>query len=195
MNLEDLQAKYPEYHLEDRSVAIASLPLWVWGLTLVLAAVPMVLFAILSSVPAFDLSWYWLGFTLILLLLHEGTHALAWKYASGLPWSSFTFGVQWKTATPYCHSTAPMLVQPYRIGAIMPLIVTGILPWLVSLLMGNAELAMASAILISGAAGDLYILWSIKDLPREVLLQDHNTQAGCIALWPAGMTPAPPQQR
>ena len=185
MDLEKLAQKYAGYRIEDRSVAIAALPWWVWGLAVILIIIPIVLFEVFAHKQEGSLGYIWLLWTLGLLILHEATHAVAWKFASGLPWSSFTFGVQWKTATPYCHSIEPMSIRAYRIGAISPLIVTGILPWVLAFVWGDVELAMAAAILISGAAGDLYILWAIKDLPDEVLLQDHDTQAGCLVLWPA----------
>lgn len=183
MNLEDLAVKYPGYRIEDRSVAIAALPMWVWVLAIALIIIPIILFELLTHTIS-NLGYLWLFWTLGLLIAHEGTHAVAWKLASGLPWSSFTFGVQWKTVTPYCHSIEPMGVNAYRIGAISPLIVTGIIPWIVAFYTGDVELGMAAAVLISGAAGDLYILWSIRDLPDDALLQDHDTQAGCIVLWP-----------
>ena len=178
------QAKYPNYTIEDRSVAITELPGWVWLSTIILAAIPIALYAWFAAGASFNLKWKWLVLTGLLLLMHEGTHAIAWKLASGLPWSSFKFGVQWKTVTPYCHSTEPMGVRAYRIGALMPLIVTGILPWIIGLILQDADIAIAAAILISGAAGDLYILWSIKDLPEGVLLQDHDERAGCVVLRP-----------
>ncbi|MFK7848175.1 MAG: DUF3267 domain-containing protein [Rhodothermales bacterium] len=183
MDLTTLASYYPGYRLEDRSVAITELPGWVWMLTLMLAAIPAGIFFLISSASA-DLGFRWVGLTFVLVFLHEGTHAVAWKLSSGLPWSSFTFGIQWKTVTPYCHSVKPMDVRAYRIGAIMPLLVTGILPWIIGLVLDDADLAIASAILISGAGGDLYILWSVKDLPAGVMLQDHDEKAGCIALWP-----------
>ena len=182
MITEQLAEAYPDYEIEDRSVAIAALPTWVWVLALALVVIPLILYRIIGG--SLSTGWLWLVWTLVLLLMHEGTHAVAWKLASGLPWSSFKFGIQWKTVTPYCHSIHPMGVQPYRIGAAMPLLLTGILPWIIGYILRDAELILASAVLISGAAGDIYILWAIRDLPDHVLLQDHDTQAGCVALWP-----------
>ena len=182
MIVDQLAEEFPNYRLEDRSVPIAALPAWVWMLAIALIVIPIVLYFLLGG--NLNTGWLWLLWTLILLLLHEGTHAVAWKLASGLPWSAFKFGVQWKTVTPYCHSTRPMLVWPYRIGAVSPLILTGIIPWIVGYVMRDPDLILASSVLISGAAGDLYILWAIRDLPANVMLQDHDTQAGCIALWP-----------
>ena len=183
--MKQLIERYPEHRLEDRSVAIAEIPLWVWVMMIGLLIVPIVIFAwVWPNRASFDFGWIWMIWTLALLLIHEGTHAVAWKLSSGLPWSAFSFGFQWKTLTPYCHSSEPMYVRPYRIGAIMPLVVTGLLPWFVSMAIGDYDLALASSLLISGAGGDLYILWSLRDLPASVLVQDHHTKAGCVVLWP-----------
>ncbi len=176
-----------DYRIEDRSVAIHELPKWVWVMSLLLIVIPIMLYAVLQPGPrlGLDLDTPWIWMMGLLLLMHEGTHAVAWKFASGLPWSAFKFGIQWKTVTPYCHSKTPMSVRAYRIGAIMPLIITGILPWIGAIFLNDDNLGVAASILISGAAGDLYILWSIRDLPDNVLLQDHDSRAGCIVLYPS----------
>ncbi len=185
MNETVLAEKYPGYRIEDRSVAMSALPLWLFVLMLVLMIVPVLLYmAVHSRTQDWDMAWLTFVYALVLVLLHEGVHAIAWKWASGLPWSAFSFGIQWKTVTPYCHSNTPMPVKAYRIGALMPLILTGLLPWVIAVIVQDVDLANASALLISGAGGDLFILWSIRDLPASVLLQDHDTQAGCIVLWP-----------
>ena len=180
-----LLSSFPNYRLEDRSVEIAEIPSWVWGLMILLLLVPMlVYFSIWGFATMKGIEWRWLYYSLVFLVLHELTHAITWKLTSKLPWNAFSFGIQWKTVTPYCHSNKPMSVVAYRIGAFMPLIVTGLLPWLVSLIGGFPELALASSLLISGAGGDIYIIWSIRDLPPEVLVQDHDSRAGCLVLWP-----------
>ena len=177
---------YPGHRLEDRSVAIPEIPAWVWWMMIGLLVLPAAVFAgVWAWRIGFDPGWGWLVWTLGLMLLHEGVHAVAWKLASGLPWGAFTFGIQWKMLAPYCHSAAPMPARAYRIGAAMPLFVTGLLPWAVGLALGDWDLALAASLLISGAGGDLYTLWSIRDLPDDVLVQDHQVRAGCVVLWPA----------
>ena len=177
--------KYPDYEIEDRSVALTELPLWVWIGMVIFIVIPAGIFALLQPGDAgFDLTGWSLVYVVVLMLVHEGTHAIAWKWASKLPWGTFRFGAEWRALALYCHSKEPMAVIPYRIGAIMPLIITGIVPWVISLMNGNFDLAIASSLLISGAFGDIFILWSIRDLPNFVLLQDHDSKAGCIVLWP-----------
>ncbi len=186
MMQEALSAKYPNHRIEDRSVAIDELPAWVWVLMILLVLLPIGLFFLFLDDPEnnFASPWGWIILTVVLMFLHEGTHAVAWKVASRLPWSSFKFGIQWKTLSPYCHSKHPMPVIPYRIGAAMPLILTGLLPYIYGFIVNSGDIAVASSILIGGAAGDIYILWAIRDLPSKTLLQDHDANAGCLVLWP-----------
>ena len=180
-----LEETYPTYSIEDRSVEVLDIPLWTWLLMVLLIIFPLVFYmGVWGMRNLATIEWLWLVYTFALLVLHELTHAVAWKLASGLPWKALTFGVQWKTLTPYCHSKEPMPVLAYRIGACMPLIVTGIVPWVMSMIGGDPELAMAASLLISGAGGDIYILWSIRDLPADALVQDHDSRAGCLVLWP-----------
>jgi len=176
----------PEMRMEDRSIPVMALPMWVWALMILLFVAPLVLFILLTSHPnPLDFGYKAFVWIFFLILAHESTHALAWKYAAGLPWSVFTFGVMWKTLTPYCHATVPMPIRAYRIGAVTPLLVTGLLPWLLALWAGALDLGFAATLLISAAAGDLYILWTLRDVPAEAQVQDHASQVGCVVLYPA----------
>jgi hypothetical protein len=124
----------------------------------------------------------WLGlFGLMLLLIvaHEGVHAIGWKFAGGLAWSQLKFGIMWKTLSPYCHAQAPMTAAAYRIGALLPLVITGILPWLIGLLRADAGLTFIGAVMISAAIGDLMVVWIIRRVNPAALVLDHPANAGC----------------
>lgn len=168
----------------DKSVPIEQLPRWVWIMSLLAVIVPLIPLAFMGLSFAELLDWRILAGFVALILAHEGVHALAWKYASGLPWSAFTFGILWKTLTPYCHAKQPMSIRAYRIGAAAPGIVTGVLPYAVALFLGSPALLIVSALLISGAAGDVYILWLLRDVPDEARVKDHDTNAGAWVYLP-----------
>lgn len=186
MNHLSLYMDAHNFSVEDRSVPITEIPGWVWGLMIMMIIIPFGIYLLVWGLGGIGLAnWKWLWYTIILLLMHEGTHAVAWKFASGLPWSAFSFGVQWKTVTPYCHCDQPMPAKAYRIGAMAPLVVTGILPWVWSMWIGDPDLALASAMLISGAGGDIYVTWAIRDVPKDIQVQDHDSQAGCLVFWPS----------
>lgn len=172
---------------EDRSVPLTALPAWVIWLSLALFAVPLLPLIIWQGADAVwrdGFGWQLLPALLLLIVVHEGVHALAWKLASGLPWSAFRFGVLWKALAPYCHATEPMRLRPYQIGAAAPLVVTGIIPLLFGYLAGSAFWVVFAAIALSAAVGDIFVLWLIRDLPTNALLRDHPEHAGCVVLLP-----------
>ena len=151
------------------SVVMLLIPLWVynakWGI------------AGLWEQPIFILVT-----VAIMIVLHELIHGMSWMLAGGLRWQDLKFGVQIKTLTPYCHSRVPMTAQAYRIGVVAPGIAVGIVPMLIAYLLGNAPLALIGAVMISGAAGDAYVLWVVRDVPPTSYVMDHPSKVGCIVL-------------
>lgn len=131
-----------------------------------------------SSISRAD-SGIFLPLFIALILAHEGAHAIGWKFAGQLDWSQFTFGFQWKTLSPYCHAKAPMPARAYRIGAILPSIVTGFLPWLMGLLRADAILAFTGALMIAVAFGDVMVVWIIRAVDSNAMVLDHASNAGC----------------
>lgn len=169
----------------DLSVPVHELPRWVWGLSLILLIVPLAPFVavhgLLTLLYGLNTPWIVVGF-FVLIVAHEAIHAIGWKVASGLPWTSFRFGFAWRGLAPYCHCKQPMNVVAYRIGGILPLIFTGILPWLIGLALADAALTFIGAMLIMGAVGDIYVLWSLRAVPSSAQVIDHESNAGCMVL-------------
>lgn len=145
--------------------------------------------AVVFCVPFF-LLWTWeeitinstISFAFLIalflgILLHEGIHGFTW----GLVNHNFrpvSFGVIWKYLTPYCHYSEPMLRNNYIWGAITPFIFLGLIPAVCSLFLGRFELLVLGLIYISGAAGDLWMIWLIlKEDPKAMVL-DHPSEAG-----------------
>jgi hypothetical protein len=114
------------------------------------------------------------------VVVHEGLHALAWARAARLPLRAIRFGFDWKTITPYAHCTVPITARAYRIGAATPLLAIGVLPAIISLFNGDAALLAFSLFFIFAAGGDMLILWLIRDVHPDALVEDHPTRAGCL---------------
>jgi hypothetical protein len=169
----------------DLSVPIHQLPVWVYGLSVILFIVPLLVYALVRpNVMAGFFMGENLLYLVVLIVGHEAVHALGWKTASGLPWSKFKFGIAWRALAPYCHATEPMSVAAYRFGAALPAFITGILPVLLAIVLANPGLAFIGAVLCSGAVGDVYVLWTLRDIPADALVQDHSENAGCIVYLP-----------
>lgn len=120
--------------------------------------------------------------TLFLIVAHELVHAAGWIIFGRVPPNKIKFGIIWKTGSPYAHAEVPMRAWGYRVGAALPLFVTGLLPVALGTASNQAWLTVAGSILVSGAVGDLVVLWVIRAVPADALVIDHPSNAGCYVL-------------
>ncbi|MEM6785057.1 MAG: DUF3267 domain-containing protein [Bacteroidota bacterium] len=117
-------------------------------------------------------------------VLHEALHGLAWKAASGVSWSSITFGFNWKAFAPYAHCRVPMPARAYRIGAAAPGLVLGLAPALVGVATGWGMWTAFGFLFTVAAGGDAVTLWVLRRVPGAGLVEDHPTRAGCVVQAP-----------
>ena len=112
------------------------------------------------------------------IVVHELIHGLTWACFAKSGWKSISFGVIWKLLTPYCHCNEPMRIPGYMWGAMMPCIVLGVIPAVLSLFVGNLILLAFGVFFIAAAAGDIWMTWLLtKENPKSLVL-DHPTEAG-----------------
>jgi hypothetical protein len=117
------------------------------------------------------------------VILHEVLHAVAWKWASGLPWRDIAIGFQWRTFTPFAHARVPMTARAYRIGAATPGALLGLGPSLAGLATGDGAAILFGLLFTFAAGGDALVLWMLRGVRGARLVQDHPTRAGCY-VWP-----------
>jgi hypothetical protein len=115
------------------------------------------------------------------IVVHELIHGLTWMGWGKKPFSALKFGVQWKTLTPYAYLKGPVDVKVYRLGGFMPGLVLGLLPFILSLALGNGALLWFSIFQTAAASGDWLILWLLRNLKGGTLVEDHPSRAGCYA--------------
>jgi hypothetical protein len=113
-------------------------------------------------------------------VVHELIHAAAWSLAPGGAWAHVRFGWQWKSLVPYAHYGAALPARAYRASAAAPLVLMGIVPALAGTWTGRGGLAAFGWLFVIGAAGDLAVLWLLRGVPRDALVEDHPTRAGCL---------------
>ena len=116
------------------------------------------------------------------VVLHELIHGIGWIVFGQKSFSAITFGFQWKTITPYAHLNEPVEVRAYRISAFLPGFVLGILPFLLSLVLGSGALFWFGLVHTTAAGGDWLILWLIRNVRSGLRVEDHPTNAGCYIL-------------
>lgn len=165
------------------SMARANLVVLVIGLPVVI--LQFILFSIYHPGVDQSLTWNFAAFLLAIILgvvIHEWIHGGTWMLAGRKPWSSIKFGFQTATLTPYAHLKEPIEVNAYRIGAFMPGLIVGILPFVSSLVTGNTNLFWFSLIHTTAAGGDWLVLWLIRNVESGSLVEDHPSQAGCYVI-------------
>ena len=62
----------------------------------------------------------------------------------------------------------------------MPLIITGVLPYIIGILINNSNMVYIGTIMIACAVGDLLILLTIVTEKSSSLCSDHPTSCGCV---------------
>ena len=119
----------------------------------------------------------------VLIVVHEFVHGLTWSFFAEHGFKDIEFGFMKQYWTPYCTCGAPLAKGPYVLGALMPLLVLGIVPTVIALCIGNTLLMWIGVIMIISAGGDVMIagkLLTYKTSAQEVLFCDHPTQAGGV---------------
>lgn len=126
------------------------------------------------------LPWYFLPIFIVGIVLHELIHGITWKTAAAIPFSHIAFGFQLKTLTPYAHCKIPISKKAYVTGTLMPAIILGIIPFLVSLIRGDGWLLIIGVLFTFAAVGDFLIVYLIRTVEWNALVEDHPTNAGCF---------------
>jgi len=114
------------------------------------------------------------------VILHELIHGIFFAVFSENKFKSVKFGIMpaKKLFSPYCHCREVLNIKHYRITIIMPLILLGIVPSIVSIFIGNFLLFFWGIIFIVAGCGDI-LIW-IKTLKErnDSLILDHPSEAG-----------------
>jgi hypothetical protein len=158
-------------------------------------ALPIVGLLVLSYILRWGSAQFWLGFNALFenflvfiaifflgVIVHEFIHGFSWMLFGQKPFSAIKFGFQVKTITPYAHCREPLEVNPYRIGTAMPGILLGLLPASIAIINGNGWLFAFGLLFTVAAGGDMLILWLIRNVSNDKLVEDHPIQAGCYIL-------------
>lgn len=152
-------------------IPLGLLYLWRWELSLEISLLELALFYTIGAVL------FCVG-----VVAHEFIHGLTWKVLGRKPRDAIEFGVQWKALTPYAHCKEPLRARAYRWGAAMPGLALGILPSVAGVLTGNGWVMLFGIIFTLAAGADVIILWLIRSVGPEQLVEDHPSKAGCYVL-------------
>lgn len=118
-----------------------------------------------------------------LIVIHELIHGLSWAMFAEHHWKDIEFGFMKQYLTPYCTCGVPLSKGQYIFGALMPLVLLGLIPMLVGILTGSLQTLLMGIIMADAAAGDILIVWKIlryRSGAESIVYIDHPTQAGGV---------------
>lgn len=119
----------------------------------------------------------------VLVALHELIHGLFWAIYANNHLKSIEFGFIKSSLTPYCCCKDMLTKVQYIIGGIMPTILLGILPAVISIFTGSIFWFAMGEIMILSGGGDMTILLKLlryKSNKKDVLYMDHPYECGLV---------------
>ena len=159
-------------------LGIVSIPVFLIG---------VMLFFFVSDSPDFDMglrnSLIFLVSIVGLTVVHELIHGATWSIFSENHWKDIDFGFIVRTMNPYCTCCQPLEKGQYILGALMPLILLGIIPTVIAYITSSFVLLLIGLTMILSAGGDIMLvlkLLSFQTDAKESMIYDHPTEAGCI---------------
>ncbi len=111
-------------------------------------------------------------------VVHELIHGITWAVFAKNGWKSIKFGIKWKLLTPYCHCKEPLKKPEYFLGAIMPLVLMGILPGIYAIITGNAFVLLFAIFFSWAAGGDILGVWMLRKVKRNARVADDPNELG-----------------
>ncbi|MBQ2283141.1 MAG: DUF3267 domain-containing protein [Agathobacter sp.] len=119
-----------------------------------------------------------------LIFVHEGIHGLCWGTFAKEHFKSISFGFAKEYLTPYCTCKDPLKKWQYIVGAMMPTILLGILPSVISVYAGSGLLLYIGIIMIIAGGGDMLVSLKLlfhRSAGREAIYVDHPYLCGLIS--------------
>lgn len=174
----------PDY--EDRSISLLTANVVAAVAVIPVMAIGVGLFTLLWGAGryAFEMTWWAFVLLLVGIVVHELLHGVGWQLTKASEDVSVEYGVKWAMLTPYAHLTGPIPLRAYRFGTVLPGVVLGLLPMVLGLALGHSDMLTFGIIFTWAAAGDFMVLWSLRDLPPDVRVEDHPDRAGARVLRP-----------
>jgi len=121
---------------------------------------------------------------LALIVIHELIHGFFWGLFAEHGFKAVEFGVIWKYATPYCTCRDALKKSHYIIGAMMPLVLLGVLPAIIASINGSGTLFTISLFMTMAGGGDVLIalkLLRYHPAGKQVVYLDHPYECGLVA--------------
>jgi Putative zincin peptidase len=105
-----------------------------------------------------------LGLALLLLYVHELLHLFGFRVAGGVTAGRISLRMSWRHLTPHVELRAPTSVRRTRFAALLPGLVTGVVPLIAGAIAGDGRLLFMGVLMTTAAGGDVAIVAALRGL-------------------------------
>ena len=123
------------------------------------------------------------------VIIHELIHALCIKIFTRGNKDNIKFGKNLKRGFFYVTTTKEMKAKYYKISLIMPVIITGIIPFFICMILGGPIVLTAFPFLIAAGCGDIYCFVNLLKVKSSTLILDSEDNLGFYELYKEGEEP------
>lgn len=167
------------------SVVKANVMAFVLGMPIIILLFILFIYKNQSGIYTFSIreSVGFLFLFAILVVLYELIHGLFWAIFAKNHLKSIEFGFIASSLTPYCCCKDMLTKSQYIIGGIMPTVILGIIPAVISIFTGSVFWFVMGELMILSGGGDMTILLNLlryKSDKKEILYMDHPYECGLI---------------
>ena len=110
--------------------------------------------------------------TVIGIIVHELIHGFFGAIFNKNGFKSIKFGILPKRGMAYCANTETLIKNKYIVGLVMPGILLGIIPSVLSLFIGNFYLLIFGIVFTIAASGDIILLAKICKYDNDCWIED-----------------------
>lgn len=175
------------YEEKDLTISVLKANVMAIVLRLPIIILLLILFIYKNQSGLYTFSFYgpvvFLVIFAVLVVVHELIHGLFWAIYAKHHLKSIEFGFIVSSLTPYCCCKEMLTKSQYIIGGIMPTVILGIIPAIISIFTGSIFwFAMGELMILSGG-GDMTILLKLlryKSKKEEILYMDHPYECGLV---------------
>lgn len=116
------------------------------------------------------------------IAVHEFLHGFTWMILLSKGFKTIKFGFNPHSLSPYTHCKEPMAVWKYRLGGLMPGLIMGIIPVILSFIFNSTALNFIGFLFMWAAGGDFISLFMLRKLARQTMVLDHPDEMGFIII-------------
>lgn len=172
-------------HITEDEVEIPILEICKYGMMVSILPIILLFFVYYFIRGTYDfLSSPWTTYFITLAIfiglfaLHELVHGIAYYVYNGRDFKSIHFGTDEEYLKPYCKCYKSIDVNKFIISKLAPIIISGVIPYILSVIFGNFFLMLASLLTIFSCGVDIILVMEIRKHKEIKKIKDNDVSYG-----------------